>query len=409
MTYRYDIAIVGGGIVGCSILSALAQKGVSNAVLLERLDLTSGSTWHSAGNTTHFGHYSDITKLYADSLEFYLATEKATGNPIDFHRTGSLRLATSQKQLAEYESLKRTFAKLGVPFSVIDGRDAGQRHPLLDSRGIFGAAYTPADGHVDPSLTTRALAKIATICGAKIERNCLVADFRKNGTNWELDTTSGTVSARHLVLAASFWTRELAMKADIDLPLFAVEHQALITDDIPELISREDEVPAVRDPAAPCNIRQEGNALLVGVYEREPKFWGTEGIPSDFGQDLFPPDLDRLEIHLSRAIERMPVLGRCGIKTVINGPICFTPDGYPLLGHVDGKHGLWLAAGFQVGVGTGGGSGQYLANWIINGKPPYPLPAVYPSRFRSPLDKSECLRRIKAAYSGSYVGASHRG
>ena len=190
-----------------------------------------------------------------------------------------------------------------------------------------------------------------------------------------------------------------ARQLELDLPLYALEHHEVITGSVPELRALDFEVPTVRDPQAPSNVRQEGSGFLCGVYEAHPRFWAVEGIPPDFGEDLLPPDLERLEPHLLRVIERLPAFGEAGVKAVNNGPICYAPDGCPLLGPVEGHEGLWLAAGFAVGIGTGGGSGEFLAHWMVEGEPACDLPMVHPSRFSNDLTRARCLALIRETYA----------
>lgn len=398
------VAVIGGGIVGCSVLYALARLGWTDAVLLERLELTSGSTWHAAGNVTHFGHYTEITQLFVDSLAMYLDAEAESGQPVGFHETGSLRLATSPAELAAYERLAPLYERLGVPYDVVDRNDVARLNPLVDPEGLCGAAFTPADGHLDPGGATQALAGAARSRGCRIRRRCPVRAIRQRDDGlWDLETETGTVRAEHVVMAASFWSRELVRPIGLDLPLYALEHHEIITGDVPELKALNREVPVVRDPAAPANIRQEGHGLLCGVYEAQPVPWATDGIPPEFGQELLMPDVDRLEHHLMKVMDRMPAFGEAGVKAVNNGPLCFPPDGCPLVGPVRSHRGLWLAAGFPVGIGTGGGSARYLAHWMVDGKPPYPLPAIDPERYRTPLPLDHCLAEMKQTYARGYV------
>jgi dimethylglycine dehydrogenase len=343
-----------------------------------------------------------MTRLFTSSIRNYLQAEAETGQSVGFHQTGSLRLATSEAELKSYEALKPLFQELDVPYHVIDPGAVKSIYPLLSTDGVFGAAHTPTDGHVDASGATHALARGARQMGAEIRTNTPVDALEKTASGWRVTTGSETILAENIVLAASFWTRELAQQIGLNLPLFALQHHEIITGPVPELASLKTELPTVRDPAAPANIRQERDGFLCGVYEQGPKFWATDGIPADFREELLPPELDRLTPELERVIHRIPAFGEAGIKAVNNGPICYTPDGLPLLGPVGGQDGLWLASGFTIGIGTGGGAGQFLAQWMADGKPGYDLPAVYPSRFGDGLRKEDALRQIKATYERGY-------
>ena len=398
------VAIIGGGIVGCSVLAGLARAGWTDCLLIERRNLTSGSTWHAAGNTTYFGPYAAMTRLFIDSIRLYLEAGEETGQHVGFHGAGSLRLATSEEELAIFKSLIPQYESLGVPYNVVSNAEAKTLHPLLNTTGLFGAASTPTDGHLDAYGATVAMAKQAQLRGAQIWSNCPVEQIEQcSSGGWRLHTAQGTVTADHVVVAASFWTRELLAPLGLNLPLYALEHHEVITDTVAELEHLDFEVPTIRDSISPANMRQEGNGYLCGVYERNPKFWALDGIPPNFAEELLPPDLDRLMPHLEKVIERVPSFGTAGIRAVNNGPICYTPDGCPLLGPVTGHDGLWLAAGFTIGIGTGGGSGKYLAEWIVNGRPSFDLPQVYPNRFRNSLAREECLAQIVATYERGYT------
>ena len=403
ITDHVRVAVIGGGIVGCSVVYWLVERGWTDTLLLERRELTSGSTWHAAGNVTYFGHYTAITRLYVNSIRAYLQAERESGHDVGFHPAGSLRLATTREEFDAYRRLEPMYDALDIEYAVIDPAAMERIHPLLATEGLFGAAHTPTDGHVDPSGATLALANAARGRGARIERRRPAERLRRSSGSWEIETSQGVVRAEHLVLACSFWARELALPLGLNLPLYALEHHEVITGRVAELQALDFEVPTVRDPAAPSNTRQEGDGFLCGVYEADPRFWGVDGIPRDFAAELLPPDLDRLEPHLLRVVERLPAFARAGIKAVNNGPICYTPDGCPLLGPVEGHDGLWLATGFAIGIGTGGGAGEFLADWIVEGEPPYDLPIVHPSRFSNELTRERCLELIRDTYAQGYV------
>ncbi len=397
------IIVIGGGIVGCSVLYSLAKLGWTDSILIEKRNLTSGSTWHAAGNCTFFGHYPSITRLFVNSVSSYLQAESESGQSIDFHSTGSLRLATNEKELAYYRSLEPLYDQLGVNYRVVPPTTVSELFPLLSTEGVLGAAHTPDDGHVDAFGATHALAKAAKIRGAEIRLNCEVKnlDLLQNGS-WVVHTEVDDIVTEHVVVATSFWARELVQHLGLNLPVFALEHHEIVTDKVNSLENVEFELPSIRDPYVPCNIRQEGQGLLCGIYESEPIPWATDGIPPEFAEDLLPTNTSILDQHMTKLIKRIPVFENLGIKTIFNGPICYTPDGLPLLGPVDHFPGLWLATGFAIGIGTGGGSGEFLANWIVNGHPPYELPFVHPSRFSKNLSKAKAIDMIIETYARGY-------
>ena len=396
--------VIGGGIVGCSVLFHLAQHGWTDSILVEKSELTSGSTWHAAGNVTFFGHYPSITRLYVESVSSYLKAQSESDISIGFHRSGSLRLASTSEEIEYFTNLQSVFDELRVTYRVIDADEIRQLHPLLTTEDLVGAAHTPDDGHLDASGATHALAKAARNRGASIRCGTRVEEIEPTSDGrWKVVLSDSSVIAEHVVVANSFWARELLARLDINVPVFPLEHHELITESIPEIERLGFELPVIRDPVTPANFRQEGNGILCGVYESEPVPWGVDGIPRDYSGELLPNNIKILDSHLPHLFDRIPVFAQAGLKTVFNGLICYTPDGCPLLGPVMGFHGLWLATGFCIGIGTGGGSGNFLVNWIINGEPPYDLPAVSPDRFPHNLTSSEIVKSIIDTYASGYA------
>ena len=403
MAERVRAIVIGGGIVGASVLYWLARKGWNDVLLLERRNLTSGSTWHAAGNVTFFGHYTAITDLYVNSIRTYKAASEESGQEIDFHQTGSLRLANTVEELEAYKGLQPLYENLDAEYRIVSPQEIKELHPLLNIEGLHGAAHTPGDGHVDPSSSTHALAKAAKNKGAEIKTQTPVQSIRQSDTGWEIETQDVLYKSDHVVVATSFWAREMLEPLGLNVPIYPVQHHEVITGPVPELAELGFEVPAVRDPYAPSNTRQERDGFLCGVYESDPQFWATDGIPEDFKEELLVPDIERLEEHLLRVIERLPAFGDAGIKTANNGPLAYTPDALPLLGPVETHKGLWLASGFNIGIGTGGGSAEYLANWMDKGEPPYDLSIIYPNRFSNDIKKETALRQIHSTYAKGYV------
>lgn len=404
MKAKYDAIVIGGGIVGCSVLYGLCERGITNTLLLEKNELTSGSTWHAAGNCTHFGHDAEITRLYVDTLRTYKKAEEESGQAIGFHKTGSLRLANTRAELTAYEQMTPVYEQLGIPYAVVSASEIRQLHPLINTDGVLGAAHTPADGHVDPTGATMALAGAAKARGAQIRTRHPVTEIRSEADgSWTMRSGDNTFSGDRVIIATSFWAREMMLDIGIDFPLFAIEHHELVTETHPDVLAMERELPTVRDPYIPGNIRQEANGFLVGIYEQAPVAWNVGGIPPEFGQELLAPEMERLMPNLERCMWRFPAISEVGIKVVNNGPICYAPDGFPILGPVSGHSGLWMAAGFHVGIGTGGGAGQFLSEWIANGKPPYNLPSVHPNRFSTPPSVEKAVEGILAHYAAGYA------
>lgn len=395
-------AVIGGGIVGASVLYWLAKLGWSDCVLLERRELTSGSTWHAAGNTTYFGPYPKMTQLFAGSIRTYLQAQEESGQSVGFHQTGSLRLAADQRELDLFHVYAPRYEQLGIEFHIRAPQEVKELHPFVDVSGIFGAAHTPTDGHVDPTGATNALAQAAKNMGAVVERYCPVEMIERDGDVWLLETPNGKIRAQHIVIATSFWAREMLAPLGINVPLFATQHHEIITDTIPQIAQRTTELPAMRDSYVSCNVRQERDGLLIGIYEKAPEFWALDGIPSDFKEELLPPNIEPLMSHLELLMERMPIVAEAGIKVANNGPMCFTPDGLPLLGPLPNYDGLWLAAGFNVGIGTGGGSAEYLAKWMTEGAPPAGLDVVHADRFGNTMTKAAVLAAIRSVYARGY-------
>ncbi|SEU08598.1 NAD(P)/FAD-dependent oxidoreductase [Paracoccus homiensis] len=404
MVEQVQAIVIGGGIVGCSILYGLAERGMTDTLLLEKNELTSGSTWHAAGNCTHFGHDAEITRLYVNSIRTYLRAQEESGQSVGFHKTGSLRLATTPDELASYERLVPIYKKLGIPYQVVSPQQIPALHPLMNCEGVLGAAHTPDDGHVDPTGATMAMAQSARARGARILQQHPADSIRRSATGvWEVRSNDKVFTTTRLIVATSFWAREMLAQLDIDVPLYALEHHELVTETHPDIAALGFELPTVRDPYVSGNVRQEGKGFLIGVYEKEPVAWNVDGIPPEFGRELLVPDLERLMPNLERCMWRFPAFAQVGIKVANNGPLCYAPDGFPMLGPVPGQEGLWLASGFHVGIGTGGGAGQFLSEWIATGKPPYRLACVDPARFAAPMDTQTAVSSILGHYAAGYA------
>ena len=352
------VAIVGGGVAGCSLLYHLGLAGWEDVVLLEEDELTSGSTWHAAGLCTQFNASYNLTGLLRYSVELYKTLDA------DYHECGSVRLATTQDRVDEFRHRAATAELLGVPVEVVGPERLRELHPLVEAGDVLAAAYLPTDGHVDPSSLTRAFAAGA---GDRIFRHTPVTALEHRGGAWTLTTPKGEVRAGIVVDAAGQWAPKVARLAGADLPIVALEHHYVVTDAVPEVATLPRELPVLRDPDGSYYVRQEGAGLLVGPFERGTKPWDVE---DGFHARLLPPDFDRLESSLADAAERLPAFGTAGIKSVVNGPDGYTPDGRCLMGPVPGLRDFHVLAGFSIfGIVFGGGAGRYAAEWIVDGQP----------------------------------------
>ena len=364
------LAVIGGGVAGCSLLYHLAHLGLTDAVLVEQHELTSGSTWHAAGLCTQFNQSYNLMGLLRRSVELYETLEDETGQAVDYHRCGSVRIATTEDRVHQFHHVAGIAASLGVPFELVSPQRALELFPFMDAQGVIAAAYLPTDGHVDPTGLTNAFARGATALGARILRHTPVTGLERRSGAWVLSTPKGEIRAEIVVNAAGQWARGLARLAGHDLPLVAMQHHYVVTEPIPEIAARDTELPVFRDPDRSFYSRQEHGGLLVGPFERDAQPWALDGVPEGFHSRLLPPDLDRISGYLLAAGERIPAFGDAGIRTVVNGPDAYTPDGRCLMGWVPGAQDMFVLAGFSIfGIVFAGGAGAYAAEWIVDGQP----------------------------------------
>jgi dimethylglycine dehydrogenase len=403
MRQHARVVVIGGGAMGVSLLYHLAKRGWSDVVLVEKHELTAGSTWHAAGLCTHFAHNATIMEMRAHSVRLYRETLTAeTGLPTGFHPSGALRITRSRDRMDEFRHVQGLGQFVGHDFHILSPGELKEIYPLCLTEGIIGAIYEPNDGHVDPTLATNAMAAGARSRGAEIVRhNPVLAIERKLSGEWLVRTTQGDIVAEHVVNAAGTWCREIGAMMGLDLPVVPMLHQYVVTDTVAEIADRiaagAKELPIIRDPEESWYLRQERDGYIVGPYEKSAQPWAVDGVPREFGMELLPPDLDRVEHIITLAMERIPALANAGIKTVINGPITFTPDANPLVGPVFGLGNAWLLTGSSMGVMEGGGAGSFLADWIVDGVPPRDALAIDPRRFGNYADRDY---RIDKAVEG---------
>lgn len=363
--------MIGGGAVGCSLLYHLSRRGWTDSVLIERGELTGGSTWHAAGLCTQFNSSFNLTKLLMYSLDLYEQLETETASSVDLRRVGSVRLATTADRVDEFRQRAAMAEVLGLEMEILDRNQARELFPLAKFDDVEAVAHLPSDGYIDPSSVTHALAKGARDNGCTIARHTAVTGVARSPSgSWHVETSSGGIEAEVVVNAGGMWAPEIAALVGVRLPLVPLQHQYVVTEPIPEVAGLTRELPVLRDPQASYYVRQEGGGLLIGPFERTPQTWAQEAIPAGFEQQLLAPDLPQIEAVLEAAAERIPLFGDAGIRTVVNGPDAYTPDGRCLMGEVPGRPGFHVLAGFSIfGIVFAGGAGKYAAEWIVDGQP----------------------------------------
>jgi dimethylglycine dehydrogenase len=409
MTTHARIAIVGGGMMGAGLLYHLAEQGCSDVILIEKGELTSGSTWHAAGQCPSFVGNYNLSKIHAYTIELAKKLEDMTGQSVNWHQSGGIRLATNQEELDWFHYVKGFDENCGSRTDIIDVDEIRRFHPFLTTDGVLAGARTTNDGHVDPSGMCQALAKGARQLGAKIQRHNRVSEIRAlpNG-EWEVVTEKGSIVAEVVVNAAGCYARTVAQMVGADVPVTSVEHQYVVTGPVQEFIDRDEEIPVVRDPYASCYVRQDQNSGLIGIYENvdhaEP--WLPKGIPPwESDSELFPDNLERIMPWLERALERMPILADAGIRRVVNGAITHTPDGSPLLGPTACVRNFWMACGSSFGIAQGAGCGKYLAQWMLTGDSEINMTGFDPRRFGNFADESYTRAKVFQDYSRTYATA----
>ncbi len=365
-----QVVVIGGGLVGCSILYHLTKLGWTDVVLLERDELTSGSTWHAAAGLHGLHDHNNISKLQYYTMKLYKELEEETGQSCGVFQPGSLYLAQTpdrEHQLRIQAAKARYF---DVDFHELSLKEASDMHPLVDFDGVRCVMLEPDAGNVDPSGVTHAYAKGARMAGAQIHRFTPVTETNpRSDGSWDVVTPNGNIHAEFVVNAAGLWGREVAKLAGFELPLMTMEHQYFVTEEIPEIAAMDRRLPSVADRDGEYYLRQEGNGLLVGAYEKDGKFWAEDGTPLDFGHELLPDDLERIEENIMRACDRLPVLANAGIKRVINGPMIWSPDSAALFGPVPELTNYFCCNGIIPGFSQSGGLGLLLAQWIVEGEP----------------------------------------
>jgi len=376
------VVIIGGGVVGCSILFHLAKFGWKDAVLLERDELTSGSSWHAAGQIHTISSDPNISRLQGYTIDLYKEIEETSGHSVGLHMTGGFYLASNKTW---YDYLKRERSKaryMGLHQEFISPKEVAERHPLIDPKHYLAALWDDQDGDLDPSGATYAFAKAARAHGGQyFTHTPVTATTQRPDGTWDVTTPRGVINAEHVVNCGGLWAREVGHMAGLHLPVQPMEHHYLLTEDIPQIAAADKRLPCGIDYEANIYFRQERKGLLLGTYEQKGTPWKVGGTPWEFGHELLQPNLEQIADRLEFAFERIPVLGEVGIRQAINGPFTFGPDGNPMIGPVPGMTNYWCAVGVMAGFCQGGGVGLTMAEWMIDGEPSIDVWAMDVARF----------------------------
>jgi dimethylglycine dehydrogenase len=396
------VVVVGGGIMGASLLYHLALEGCTDTVLIEKNELTSGSTWHAAGQCPSITGSYNLAKIHAYSNQLYPKLEALTGQYVSWHPCGGLRLAVNERELAWLKYVYGYSKSIGFAMEIVGLEEIKRLNPFLTTDNVIAAAWTTDDGHGDPSGLCNALAKAARDLGATVMRHTRVTDIRRRHSGeWEVFTEKGSIVAEMVVNAAGCYARQVAAMVGADAPITNMQHHYVVTHPIPAFMERSQEIPVMRDSYTSGYFRQEQKSGLMGIYENAGlhEAWAPRGFPEwEASNELFPDDLDRIAPWLERAIERMPIFGEVGIRRVINGAIPHTPDGAPLLGPAAGLRNFWMCCGTSFGIAQGGGCGKYLAQWMLHGDAEINMAEFDPRRFGAFADASYVRDKVFQDY-----------
>ncbi len=402
------VVVIGGGAVGCSILYHLTEAGWTDAVLLERDELTAGSTWHAAGLLPLFNMSYSTGQMHRHSIDLYNRLAAEWDRDVGFRHVGNLRMARTRARMDEYETYASTADSLGIPYEWLTPGQLKDRFPLVNVEGLVGSLLHPTDGYINPADITMLFADAARKNGAVIYRQTDVSAItRTPGGEWLVQTPQGDITCDVVVSATGNHARRTAAMVGLSIPVIPVEHQYIVTDEIPEIVAwraaGNPEHPVLRDADAQWYMREERGGLILGPYERNAPAWGVYGVPENFRADLLPADLDRLEWHIEEAFVRMPCFAEGGVKTVYNGPIAYTPDGNPLLGRAPGVPNFYFAEGFSFGITAAGGAGHYLTQIITAGEAEIDTLALDPRRFGPYATRPYAVKKNEEAYDHVFI------
>jgi dimethylglycine dehydrogenase len=393
------VVVVGGGVVGASVLYHLTKAGWPDVMLIERDELTCGSTWHAAGGMHTVNGDPNVARLQQYTINLYREIERISGQSCGVHLTGGLMLAGTRERFDWLRMAQARGRYLGMELEMLTVDEAARRFPLLDKQHFVGAMFDPVEGHVDPYGVTHAYAKSAQIGGAEVVRHARVVDLRPrpDGT-WDVITDKGNVHAEHVVNAGGLWAREVGRMVGLELPILAMEHQYLITEEVPQIAGLPEQLHCI-DFEGELYLREERGGMLIGTYERAGVPWSPVATPWDFAQSLLPNDLDRIAPSLELAFQHFPALGEVGVRKVVNGPFTFAPDGNPLVGPVGGLRNFWVACGVMAGFSQGGGVGLALSQWMVNGDPGSDIWAMDVARYGGWATLAYTNAKVRENYS----------
>ncbi len=404
MKSHAQAVVIGGGVVGCSVLYHLTKLGWKDCVLLERSELTSGSTWHAAGGMHTVNGDPNVAQLQQYTIKLYEEIQEISGQDIGLHLTGGVMLAGTEDRFDWLKSLHAKGRYLGMETEIISPKEAAEVMPLLDPKHFVGAVYDPIEGHLDPSGTTWAYAKAAQKQGGEIHQQTHVEALhqQEDGT-WHIHTSQGDIHAEHVVNAGGLWAREVGKMVGLELPVLAMEHMYLLTEEMAEVTRHNQQsgkqIPHAMDFDGELYLRQEQQGMLMGTYEKACVPWQPDETPWDFSMELLPPDLERITPSLEVGFQHFPAFENAGIKKIINGPFTFAPDGNPLVGPVRELPGYWCACAVMAGFSQGGGVGLALANWMIEGDPGFDVWGMDVSRYGEWITKSYTNVKVRENYS----------
>ena len=405
MNSHYRVVVIGGGVVGASVLYHLAKLGWSDVCLIERSVLTAGSSWHAAGGIHALNADPNIAQLQAYTIDLLSEIEKESGQNIGLHMTGGLTMAGTPDRWEWLQSAYRTFQSIGIDdCRLVTPEEAQELNPIMSIDGLLGGMWADREGYIDTTGTVHAYAGAAKKRGATVVEHNRVLELNQTLEGWDVVTEKGTISCEHVVNAGGLWAKQLGRMAGVELPLSPLQHHYLISDTIPQLEEIDFEVPMTVDLEGFTYLRQDQKGILLGIYEVDHKHWAMDGAPWEYGMELFKEDVDRIENELTMGFERYPCLQEVGVKTWVNGAFTFSPDGNPLVGPVPGKRGYWSACAVMAGFLQGGGVGKSLAEWIIHGQPEADVYGMDVARYGTYAENKQYIKETTGQfYSRRFV------